>query len=114
MGARTNFVIVHNNNPEQNLNIYRHWGGDGLETMRNAVAAARGRWDDTSYAVRILVDQITREDRDSETGSGIYIGSEITHEEEYSYKEINLVNKTITYGEMVLSFESFVAELIKA
>lgn len=108
MGARTNFTIRHSSNEEKNINIYSHWGGEtGLETMRAAVAAARPRWTDTSYAVRILVDQLTREGRDQETGFGIYVGSEITHEEEYEYKEIDLINKTVTYGDMTLSFEKF-------
>lgn len=110
MGARTNFVIRHSSDPKENINIYSHWGGDGLETMRAAVAAAKPRWTDTSYAVRILVDQLTREGRDQETGFGIYVGEEITHEEEYSYKEIDLVSQTITYGEMVLPFSKFIEE----
>ena len=110
VGARTNFVIRHSDNPAENINIYSHWGGDGLETMRGAVAAARPRWNDTSYAVRIIVDQITKEGRDQETGFGIYVGEDITHEEEYSYKEIDLVNKTITYGELEMSFEKFIEE----
>lgn len=110
MGARTNFVIRHSDNTDENINIYSHWGGDGLETMREAVSAAKPRWTDTSYAVRIIVDQITKEGRDQETGFGIYVGKDITHEEEYSYKEIDLVNQTVTYGEMVMSFDKFLSE----
>ena len=110
MGARTNFVIRHNSDENQNIIIYSHWGGDsGVETMRNALAAAKPRWNDTSYAVRILIDQITKEGRDEETGFGIYVGDEITHEEQYPYKEIDLVNQTVTYGEMEMTFDEFLS-----
>jgi hypothetical protein len=114
MGARTNYTIITTDNPDQNINVYAHWDGDeSVANMQAAVSAAmpRIKMGDTSYAVRIIIDQLTKDGRDSETGYGIYIGEEITHEESYEYKEINLVNKTITVGSMKFDLEQFVAVL---
>jgi hypothetical protein len=114
MGARTNYTIVTTNFDSQNINVYAHWDGDeAVAIMQSAVAAAlpRIKMGDTAYAVRIIIDQLTKHGRDSETGYGIYIGSEITAEEQYEYKEINLVNQTITVGSMKFGLEQFVAVL---
>jgi len=114
MGARTNYTIITSNFDSQNINVYAHWDGDeSVALMQAAVSAAmpRIKMGDMSYAVRIIIDQLTKHGRDSETGYGIYIGSEITHEESYEYKEINLVNKTITIGSMRFDLEQFVQVL---
>lgn len=110
MGARTNYTIVTTDNPEQNLNVYAHWDGDSsVQIMQYALEKAmpRIKMGDMSYAARILVDQLTSDGRDSETGYGIYIGSEITHEEQYEYKEIDLVRHTVTVGQMTFTFDDF-------
>lgn len=112
MGARTNYTIITTKNPEQNINVYAHWDGeDSVAIMQNAIQAAMPRINDMSYCTRIIIDQLTKHGRDSETGYGIYIGSEVTHEEEYEYKEIDLVNNTITVGQMTFSIEDFVTVL---
>ena len=99
MGARTNYTIVTTDNPDQNINIYSHWDGDDSEyILQEAVLAAKPRWADPSYGARIIIDQLTKWGRDSETGYGIYIGSEVQAEEQYEYKQINLVNSTVTIG----------------
>jgi hypothetical protein len=112
MGARTNYTIVTTSNPAQNINVYAHWDGDeSVAIMQSAVSAAMPRINDVSYATRIIIDQLTKHGRDSETGYGIYIGEEILAEEEYEYKEIDLVNKRIKVGSMVFPLETFVAVL---
>jgi len=59
---------------EGSLIIYTRWGGHALpETARKAIIAAKGRWSDTPYAMRILVDQITKEGRDELTGFGLML-----------------------------------------
>jgi hypothetical protein len=114
MGARTNYTIITTTNPEQNLHIYAHWDGtESVAIMQNAIKAAmpRIKMNDTSYAVRILVDQLTKHGRDSETGYGIYIGAYVTHEEEYEYKEIDLVAGLVTVGSMTFPLNMFVEAL---
>lgn len=111
MGARTNYTIITTDNPLQNINVYAHWDGEeSVAIMQKAIRTAMPRINDVSYCTRILVDQLTKHGRDSETGYGLYVG-EVDHEEEYDYKEINLVNKTITVGQMQFSISQFVAVL---
>jgi len=65
------------------LFIYTHWGGEGLPDLaRRAIAFAKGRWQDESYCLRILVDQITVNNRDSQTGAGLMLQPSV--EDEYN------------------------------
>ncbi len=110
MGARTNFTIVTTEDPNQNINLYSHWGGDsGIMDLARALdfAMPRIRMNDTSYVVRILINAL-QENHDTETGYGIYVG-EVTHEEQYEYKEVNLINNTVTIGDLTTSIPKFVA-----
>ena len=114
MGARTNYTIITTDNPAQNINVYAHWDGDeSVAIMQSALSAAmpRIKMGDVSYATRIIIDQLTKDGRDSETGYGIYIGEEILAEEQYEYKEIDLVNKRIKIGSMLFDLEQFIAVL---
>ena len=58
------------------------------------------------------VDNLIADGRDSETGYGIYIGSEITHEEQYEYKEVNLVNNTVTIGSQTYSLDKWLLAVV--
>ena len=59
------------------LYVYSHWGGHGMpKDAKAAVLSAKGRWDDESYATRIIVDQLTKECRDMETGAGLMLKPE--------------------------------------
>lgn len=56
------------------LFVYTHWGGRELPShAQQAVKAAYARWGDYPYATRIIVDQLTKEGRDSETGFGLML-----------------------------------------
>jgi len=113
MGARTNYTIITTDNPAQNINVYAHWDGEeSVSIMQSAISAAmpRIKMGDTSYATRIIIDQLTKHGRDSETGYGIYLG-DVTHEESYEYKEIDLVNKRVRVGSMLFDLDQFVAVL---
>ena len=111
MGARTNYTIITTDNPLQNINVYAHWDGEeSVAIMQQAIRTAMPRINDVSYCTRILIDQLTKHGRDSETGYGLYVG-EVDHEEEYDYKEINLVNKTVTVGQMQFAIPQFVEVL---
>ena len=68
---------------EGSLFVYTHWGGEGLpQCATEAVIAAKPRWDDEPYAVKIIVDQLIKEGRDQETGFGIMLTPEA--EDEYN------------------------------
>ncbi len=59
---------------EGSLFVYAHWGGSSLpENAKAAIRAARPRWSDSPYAVRIIVDQLTKDRRDQETGFGLLL-----------------------------------------
>ena len=110
MGARTNFTIVTTEDPNQNINLYSHWGGDsGVMDLALALnkAMPRIRMGDTSYAARIIINAL-QEDHDSETGYGLYVG-DINHEEQYEYKEVNLINNTVTVGDITKPIDKFIS-----
>lgn len=115
MGARTNYTIITTNNPAQNINVYAHWDGDqSVSILQHAVdkAMPRIKMGDLSYATRIIIDNLTADGRDSETGYGIYIGEEITHEEQYEYKEVNLINNTITIGSTTYDLDKWLYAVV--
>ena len=110
MGARTNFTIVTTEDPNQNINLYSHWGGDsGVMDLAHALNAAmpRIRMGDTAYATRIIINAL-QEDHDSEIGYGLYVG-DVNHEEQYEYKEVNLINNTVTVGNLTTKIDKFIA-----
>ncbi len=56
------------------LYVYTHWSGESLPADAiKAVKKAQPRWDDEPYATRIIVDQLTKEGRDQETGFGLML-----------------------------------------
>ncbi len=108
MGARTNFTIVTTQDPNQNINLYSHWGGDSsVMDLANALEKAMARMGDTSYFVRILINALQK-DHNSETGYGLYVG-EVNHEEQYEYKEVNLINNTVTVGYLTVPIDKFIS-----
>jgi hypothetical protein len=108
MGARTNFTIVTTEDPNQNINLYSHWGGDSsIMDLALALNKAMVRMGDTSYFVRILINAL-QDEHDSETGYGLYVG-EVNHEESYDYKEVNLINNTVTIGDITKPIDKFIS-----
>jgi len=56
------------------LYVYVHWSGSQLPAMaQEAVLKAKSRLGDESYWTRIVVDQLTKEGRDRETGFGLML-----------------------------------------
>ena len=109
MGARTNFTIVTTEDPNQNINLYSHWGGDsGVMDLALALNKAMSRitMGDAAYATRIIINAL-QDNHDSETGYGLYVG-DINHEEQYEYKEVNLTNNTVTVGDITKPIDKFV------
>jgi hypothetical protein len=75
MGARINYVFKANMD-QPYIVLYAHWGETTWrEDLSAALEAARPRWTDDSYALRIIIDQLTVASRDEETGHGIFLAS---------------------------------------
>lgn len=75
MGARINYVFKTNMDTPY-ITLYSHWGETGWRTdLANALQAARPRWSDSSYSLRIIIDQLTKSARDEETGFGIFLAN---------------------------------------
>lgn len=78
MGARVNFVF-RTELDMPNIVLYSHWGETSWrEDLAKALLRATKRINmgDTSYALRIVIDQLTKEGRDEETGFGIYLAAD--------------------------------------
>jgi hypothetical protein len=108
MGARVNFVFK-TDLDMPNLVLYSHWGET---TWREDLAWAieksqpRLKLGDISYATRIIIDQLTKEGRDSETGFGIYLAND---NQEYldTTVEIDMTTQMVNDSGHWHSFESF-------
>lgn len=75
MGARVNFVFK-TNMEQPYLVLYSHWGESSWrEDLAKALDKARPRWSDDSYALRIIIDQLTISGRDEETGFGLFLAN---------------------------------------
>jgi hypothetical protein len=105
MGARTTWELKQNG---QTLSLYSHWGGESkLADTKRALRAAKPRWSDDSYALRIFISQIVGNDWDSELGFGLGLGYDF--EEEFTPAEINFDTLKITWGELTFTFDEFLA-----
>ena len=72
MGDRANFVFVQPNG--ESIVLYGHWAGHNmLANLADAVAKARPRWGDSSYATRIAISQMIADQWDMETGWGLQV-----------------------------------------
>ena len=115
MGDRRTAQIVTSHG---SLYVYSHWGGSGMPAVaEEAIVAAKERWGDEPYAVRIIVDQLTKPGRDQETGYGLLLRPDC--EDEYNSDEpsviIDLLQRTlVVYArgdiERAAAFERVVAE----
>lgn len=97
MGARINFVFKdHLEGPS--VVLYSHWGQDSWQPdLAEALQHARPRWNDSSYATRMIISYLIQHNVLDETGFGIYA---IDGNGSYDLGEqtvvIDFVNKTVT------------------
>jgi hypothetical protein len=92
MGDRAMAEII---TSEGSLYVYTHWGGYYLpRTAANAIIKAKNRWTDFAYAMRIIVDQLIKEGRDSETGFGLML--EPIGEDEYNNDKPSVIIDLVT------------------
>jgi len=109
MGARVNFVFK-TDEELPNIVLYSHWGETSWrEDLANALLFASKRLNigDTSYALRNIIDQLTKEGRDEETGFGIYLAKA---DQDYfdTTVEVNLITQEVCDDGNWHSFDSFI------
>lgn len=102
MGARINYIF--NDGTPHAVALYSHWGEtDWQESIASAIRHARPRWNDTSYATRMIISYLMQDQILDETGFGIFA---ISPENPFLWDttvEIDMVNKQIDGH----SFEEF-------
>ena len=92
------------------VNLYSHWGGyDRFESLANALRAAEPRWNDVSYATRIIVSQLIGDQWAEETGFGLWASnSSGAYGGDHPDITIDLVNKIVIDETEDHSFEQFI------
>lgn len=71
MGARINFVFK--DGTDTSVVLYSHWGQTEWQTdLAGALEHAKPRWSDSSYATRMIVSYLIKDDILDETGFGLY------------------------------------------
>jgi len=72
MGDRANFGFVQSNG--ETIFLYGHWAVyNMLGKLADAVIKARPRWNDESYATRIVISQLIGDQWNMETGWGLSV-----------------------------------------
>ena len=72
MGARINFVFKDSEQGPMVV-LYSHWGQDSWDTdLAEALQHSRPRWNDSSYATRMIISYLIQHSILDETGFGIY------------------------------------------
>ena len=75
MGDRIVYTIKQSDG--LSLNLYSHWGGyDRYSALAYALEKSRPRWNDESYASRIIISNLIGPEWDSETGWGLWAGED--------------------------------------
>jgi hypothetical protein len=95
MGARINFVFKeHLEGPS--VVLYSHWGQSNWEVdIAAALEHAKPRWDDSSYATRMMISYLMQDSILDETGFGIYAINGDNYDLGEQTVIIDFVNKTI-------------------
>ncbi len=109
MGDRIVYTIKQDK--ELSVNLYSHWGGyDRFITLARALQAAEPRWNDTSYATRIIVSQLIGDQWTEETGFGLWAsnGNGMDYGGDHPDITIDLINKTVEDETGIHEFTDFI------
>ena len=108
MGDRIVYSIKQDS--KLSVNLYSHWGGyDRFAALANALHAAEPRWNDSSYATRIIVSQLIGSDWADELGFGLWASDEPgMYGGDHPDIIIDLINKTVEDETGTHSFEQFI------
>jgi hypothetical protein len=97
MGARINFCFKTEENNDTLIYLYSHWGESTWRNdLANALDQANPRWEDNNYCLRIIIDQLTKDGRDKETGYGIGIVQQSEIENMDYPVLVNVLSQTVT------------------
>jgi hypothetical protein len=112
MGARINFVFKDADTaigePSSSVVLYSHWGQDSWQTdIAGAIAHAKPRWEDSSYATRMMISYLIQDSILDETGFGIYAINDTNYDLGEQTVIIDFVNKTVA-DSVPVKFEAFV------
>lgn len=109
MGDRIVYTIRQDSN--LSLNLYSHWGGyDRFISLASALQAAEPRWNDSSYASRIIISQLIGTNWNEETGFGLWASDEHgMYGGDHPDIIIDLVNKTVSDETGTHSFAEFIS-----
>ena len=76
MGDRIVYTFKYSDGNE--ISLYSHWGGyDRYKNLAYAIDKARPRWNDETYAARIMISNLIGPDWDQETGYGLWPEGEV-------------------------------------
>ena len=100
MGARINFVFKDSDpaigEPSSYVVLYSHWGQDDWQTdIACALKHAAPRWNDSSYATRMMISYLMQHNILDETGFGIYAINDANQDLGEQTVIIDFVNKTV-------------------
>ncbi len=109
MGDRVVYTIKQDQ--DLSVNLYSHWGGyDRFINLANALNAAEPRWNDGSYATRIIVSQLIGDQWADETGFGLWASnSDGNYGGDHPDITIDLINKTVEDETGTHTFEDFIS-----
>jgi hypothetical protein len=107
MGARINFVFK--DGTDSSVVLYSHWGQTGWEgDIAQALQHSKPRWNDASYATRMMISYLIQDSILEETGFGIYAVSGDNFDLGEQTVVIDFVNKTVT-DNVPVDWDKFVA-----
>ena len=95
MGDRTNTVFRKADGSD--IVLYQHWGGENMmHNLATALDAARNRWNDESYCIRIVISNLIGDRWQQETGYGL---STYIMDNEHSVPVLDFSDHTVAlYG----------------
>ena len=101
MGARINFVFKDSDpavgEPSSSVVLYSHWGQtEWQRDIAMALEHAKPRWNDSSYATRMIISYLMQDSILEETGFGIYSITGTNYDLGEQTVVIDLINHTVT------------------
>ena len=107
MGARINFVFKDSEQGPMVV-LYSHWGQDSWETdLAEAMQHAKPRWNDSSYATRMMISYLMQDSILDETGFGIHAIANDGYDLGEQTVLVDFTTKTVT-DNVSVDFDNFV------